>query len=87
MHFPYAPYAGMIQIRLMGRRNTCLSARQFGLPLSDFSIAGLRKKVKQENAHQTTTRLEGARYISSDFFTPKVSYHSGKFRGGILQRR
>ncbi len=37
--------------------------------------------------HQMTIRLEGARYISSDFFTPKVSYHSGKFRGGMLQRR
>ena len=38
-------------------------------------------------SHQTTTRLEGARYISSDFFTPKVAYHSGKFLGGMLQRR
>ena len=38
MHSYYAPYAGMIQIRLMGRGNTRLSARRFGLPLSWSSI-------------------------------------------------
>ena len=37
--------------------------------------------------YQMTTLLEGARYIPSDFFTRKVSYHSGKFLGGILVRR
>ena len=37
--------------------------------------------------YQITTRLEGARYIPSDFFTLKVSYHSGKFLGGMLARR
>ena len=33
------------------------------------------------------TRFEGAIYILSVFFTPKVSYHSSKFLGGILARR
>ena len=37
--------------------------------------------------YQMTTRLEGARYMPSVFFTPKAAYHSGKFRGGILARR
>ena len=37
--------------------------------------------------YQITTRLEGARYIPSVFFTPKVVYHSVKFLGGILARR
>ena len=37
--------------------------------------------------YQITTRLEGERYIPSVFFTPKVSYHSGKLRGGIFARR
>ena len=37
--------------------------------------------------YQTTTRLEGAIYILSVFLTLKVSYHSGKFLGGMLARR
>ena len=37
--------------------------------------------------YQMTTRLEGARYMPSDFFTLKASYHSGKFLGGIFARR
>lgn len=36
----------MIQIRFMGRGNTRLSARQFGLPLSNFSINGFEEVVK-----------------------------------------
>ena len=37
--------------------------------------------------YQMTTRLEGARYMPSVFFTRKAAYHSGKFLGGILARR
>ena len=37
--------------------------------------------------YQITIRLLGAIYILSVFLTLKVSYHSGKLRGGILVRK
>ena len=35
----------------------------------------------QSTTYQITTLFAGAIYILSDFFTPNVSYHSGKFLG------
>ena len=43
----------MIQIRFLGRGNTRLSARQFGLPLSGFSIVEIGGKVKRKRPAST----------------------------------
>lgn len=37
--------------------------------------------------YQMISLLEGAMYILSFLVTPKVSYHSSKFLGGMLPRR
>ena len=62
----------------------------FNFPLSIFN---LKSCIRWDAAflsgfrYQITTRLEGARYMPSVFFTLKVAYHSEKFLGGILARR